>query len=90
MSYLRGVFVSFNGETYYLSCGIINGGELDPETYTIYNPTLMMVRLGRDLYIVSNDIKQLIPIEPIRQLLTSETSKVYNETMAQGNEVRPA
>jgi len=89
MSYLRGVFVSFNGETYYLSCGIVNGGTLDPETYTVNDPSLMMVRLGRDLYIVANDLKQLIPIEPIKQLLASETSKVYNEAMAQGNEVKP-
>jgi len=90
MSYLRGVFVSVNGEIYYLSCGIVNGGTLDPETYTIYDPSLMMVRLGRDIYIVTNDLKQLIPIEPIRQLLASETSKVYNEAVMQGNEVRPA
>ena len=90
MSYLRGVFVNFNGETYYLSCGIVKGGDLDAETYTVNNPDIMMVRLGRDLYIVTNDLKQLIPIEPIKQLLSSETSKVYNEVMAQGNEVRPA
>ena len=90
MSYLRGVFVNFNGETYYLSCGIVKGGDLDAETYTVNNPDIMMVRLGRDLYIVTNDLKQLIPIEPIKQLLSSETSKVYNEAMAQGNEVRPA
>jgi len=89
MSYLRGVFVNFGEETYYLSCGIVKGGTLDPETYTVNNPELMMVRLGRDLYIVTNDMKQLIPIEPIRQLLASETSKVYNEAMAQGNEVKP-
>ena len=90
MSYLRGVFVNFGEETYYLSCGIVKGGNLDDETYTINNPEMMMVRLGRDLYIVTNDLKQLIPIEPIKQLLSSETSKVYNEVMAQGNEVRPA
>ena len=90
MSYLRGVFVNFGEETYYLSCGIVKGGTLDPETYTVNSPEMMMVRLGRDLYIVANDLKQLIPIEPIRQLLTSETSKVYNEAMSQGNEVRPA
>jgi hypothetical protein len=90
MSYLRGVFVSLGGETYYLSCGIVNGGTLDPETYTIHDPNVMMVRLGRDLYIVTNDMKQLIPVEPIKQLLASETSKVYNEAMAQGNEVKPA
>ena len=90
MSYLRGVFVNFNGETYYLSCGIVKGGNLDADTYTINNPELMMVRLGRDLYIVTSELKQLIPVEPIKQLLASETSKVYNETMMQGNEVRPA
>ena len=90
MSYLRGVFVNFGEETYYLSCGIVKGGTLDPETYTVNNPELMMVRLGRDLYIVANDLKQLIPIEPIKQLLTSETSKVYNEVLSQGNEVRPS
>ena len=89
MSYLRGVFVRFGGETYYLSCGIVKGGNLDTETYTVDNPDIMMVRLGRDLYIMTNDLKQLIPVEPIRQLLTSETSKVYNEAVMQGNEVRP-
>jgi len=89
MSYLRGVFVNFGTETYYLSCGIVKGGNLDAETYTINDPELMMVRLGRDLYIVTSDLKQLIPIEPIKQLLASETSKVYNEMMSQGNEVKP-
>ena len=90
MSYLRGVFINFGEETYYLSCGIVKGGSLDAETYTINNPELMMVRLGRDLYIVTNELKQLIPVEPIKELLASETSKVYNEAMSQGNEVRPA
>jgi len=90
MPYLRGVFVNFNEETYYLSCGIVKGGSLDPETYTISNPELMMVRLGRDLYIVTSKLKLLIPIEPVRVLLNSETSKVYNEAIMQGNEVRPA
>jgi len=90
MPYLRGVFVNFNEETYYLSCGIVKGGNLDTETYTISNPELMMVKLGRDLYIVTNQLRLLIPVEPIRVLLSSETSKVYNEVLSQGNEVRPA
>ena len=90
MPYLRGVFVNFGEETYYLSCGIVKGGSLDPETYTISNPELMMVRLGRDLYIVTSELKLLIPVEPVRVLLNSETSKVYNEAIMQGNEVRPA
>ena len=90
MPYLRGVFVNFNEETYYLSCGIVKGGNLDPETYTISNPELMMVRLGRDLYVVTSELKLLIPVEPVRVLLNSETSKVYNEAIMQGNEVRPA
>ena len=90
MPYLRGVFVNFGEETYYLSCGIVNGGNLDTETYTINNPELMMVRMGRDIYIVTSELKLLIPVEPVRVLLNSETSKVYNEVMAQGNEVRPS
>jgi len=90
MSYLRGVFVNFGTETYYLSCGIVKGGNLDPETYTVNDPSLMMVKLGRDLYVVTSELKQLIPIEPIKQLLASETSKVYNEVLSQGNEVRPS
>jgi len=90
MPYLRGVFINFGEETYYLSCGIVKGGSLDPETYTISNPELMMVRLGRDLYIVTSELKLLIPVEPVRVLLNSETSKVYNEAIMQGNEVRPA
>jgi len=88
MSYLRGVFINFNEETYYLSCGIVKGGSLDTETYTINNPELMMVRLGRDLYVVTSELKLLIPVEPIRVLLNSETSKVYNEASSQGNEVK--
>ncbi len=40
MPYLRGVFINFGEETYYLSCGIVNGGSLDTETYTINNPEL--------------------------------------------------
>ena len=90
MPYLRGVFVKAGEETYYLSCGVVNGGNIDTETYTISNPELMMARLGRDLYIVTNQLKLLIPVEPIRVLLSSETSKVYNEMLSQGNEVRPA
>ena len=90
MPYLRGVFVNFGEETYYLSCGIVKGGSLDAETYTINQPELMMVRLGRDLYIVTSELKLLIPVEPIKVLLSSETSKVYNEALSQGNEVKPA
>ena len=90
MPYLRGVFVNFGEETYYLSCGIVNGGSLDTETYTINNPGLMMVRMGRDIYIVTSGLKLLIPVEPVRVLLNSETSKVYNEVLSQGNEVRPS
>jgi hypothetical protein len=90
MPYLRGVFVNFGEETYYLSCGIVNGGNLDTETYTINNPELMMVRMGRDIYIVTSELKLLIPVEPVRVLLNSETSKVYNEVLSQGNEVRPS
>jgi len=90
MPYLRGVFINFGEETYYLSCGIVKGGSLDAETYTISQPELMMVRLGRDLYIVTSELKLLIPVEPIKVLLSSETSKVYNEALSQGNEVRPA
>jgi len=89
MPYLRGVFINFGEETYYLSCGIVNGGNLDTETYTISNPDLMMVRLGRDIYIVTSQLKLLIPVEPIKVLLSSETSKVYNEALSQGNEVKP-
>jgi len=89
MPYLRGVFVNFDEETYYLSCGIVNGGNLDTDTYTVNQPSLMMARLGRDLYIVTSDLKQLIPVEPIKELLASETSKVYNEMLSQGNEVKP-
>jgi len=89
MSYLRGVFVHFGDETYYLSCGIVKGGNLDAETYTINNPEMMVVRLGRDIYIVTSDLRQLVPVEPIRVLLDSETSKVYNEIVMQGNEVKP-
>jgi hypothetical protein len=89
MPYLRGVFINFGEETYYLSCGIVNGGNLDTETYTINNPGLMMVRLGRDIYIVTSQLKLLIPVEPIKVLLSSETSKVYNEALSQGNEVKP-
>ena len=90
MSYLRGVFVNFGEETYYLSCGIVKGGNLDVETYTISNPELMMVKMGRDLYVVTSELKLLIPVEPVRVLLSSETSKVYNEKIMQGNEVKPA
>jgi len=90
MPYLRGVFVIFNNESYYMSCGIVKGGNLDAETYTIDNPEMMMVRLGRDIYIVTSDLKLLIPVEPMRVLLNSETSKVYNEAVMQGNEVKPA
>ena len=89
MPYLRGVFVNIGEETSYLSCGIVKGGALDTETYTISQPELMMVRLGRDLYIVTSELKLLIPVEPVRVLLNSETSKVYNEAIMQGNEVRP-
>ena len=89
MPYLRGVFVNFGEETYYLSCGIVKGGNLDTETYTINQPELMMVRLGRDLYIATSELKLLIPVEPIKVLLSSETSKVYNEAIMQGNEVKP-
>jgi len=90
MPYLRGVFINFGEETYYLSCGIVNGGNLDTETYTVNQPSLMMVRLGRDLYIVTSELKLIIPVEPIKTLLSSETSKVYNEISSQGNEVKPA
>ena len=90
MPYLRGVFVNIGEETYYLSCGIVKGGNLDVETYTISNPEMMMVRMGRDIYVVTSQLKLIIPVEPVKVLLSSETSKVYNEALSQGNEVKPA
>lgn len=80
MSYYRGVFFRNSQMVlYYLSCGIIKGGDLDVETSTVESAETVIWRHNNTIFILGSSLNTQINIADIKTIIDSEPSVIKEE-----------